>query len=414
MANRKGHSLLDIGGRVASLARRASAAATAKFDNIWEVENPNRLIIFDDCFPNLLSAFRVAEYNAYLRHFPDTQVYSNALTVTGGKSFGKLRQEYGAVYPDLVRHVRRFNHHRKFFGALAYTVFLNNVFPFLPAIERHSLPFIFTLYPGGGFQLDDPGSDAKLRRICSSPMLRGIITTQRVTHDYLVSKQFFDPARITFIYGGVLPLEKFAGAAALRKRKGADKQTFDLCFVANRYVPRGVDKGYDTFIDVAHRLARQRSDVRFHVVGNFNESDIDISTIRDRITFHGNQFTDWFPAFYASMDLIVSPNVPNRLAPGAFDGFPTGCCIEAGACGTAMVCTDVLNLNVGYKNGEEIVLTSPEPESVYQSIDDLLKSPESLYQLGERGRTATLKLFSNEAQVLPRIALLGQFISMER
>ena len=46
------------------------------------------------------------------------------------------------------------------------------------------------------------------------------------------------------------------------------------------------------------------------------------------------------------MDLIISPNVPFVLASGAFDGFPTACCMEAALSGTAMFVTDELKLEM--------------------------------------------------------------------
>ena len=34
---------------------------------------------------------------------------------------------------------------------LAYGIFLNNAYMYLPFFEKNNIPFIFTLYPGGGF-----------------------------------------------------------------------------------------------------------------------------------------------------------------------------------------------------------------------------------------------------------------------
>ena len=107
-------------------------------------------------------------------------------------------------------------------------------------------------------------------------------------------------------------------------------------------MPRGVDKGYDRFIATARILRGRHPEVRFHVVGNFTEEDVEITDLHDCITFYGHRFTPFFPDFTRRMDIILSPNIPFMFKPGAFDGFPTGCCIEAALCGTAVFASDEL------------------------------------------------------------------------
>ena len=75
-----------------------------------------------------------------------------------------------------------------------------------------------------------------------------------------------------------------------------------------------------------------------------------------QVKFYGAQRTEFFPSFYSQMDLILAPNIPFTLLPGAFDGFPPGGCIEAGLSGVAVFCTDVLNQNIAFKDGEELVI----------------------------------------------------------
>ncbi|UWG96663.1 hypothetical protein LPY66_17540 [Dehalobacter sp. DCM] len=78
------------------------------------------------------------------------------------------------------------------------------------------------------------------------------------------------------------------------------------------------------------KLARSAENIRSHVVGNFDRSDIDVSELGDRIIFYGLRNKSFFPTFYSGIDLIVSPNLPFVLIPGKnYDGFPTGCCIDA-------------------------------------------------------------------------------------
>jgi glycosyltransferase involved in cell wall biosynthesis len=84
----------------------------------------------------------------------------------------------------------------------------------------------------------------------------------------------------------------------------------------------GADKGYDTFVASARRLAELDPCFRFHVAGSFGPDDADLGALSQRITFHGTQPAHRLSEFFAGMDLIISPNVRFRLTPGGFDGFP--------------------------------------------------------------------------------------------
>src|SRR5437588_12672056 len=106
------------------------------------------LAIFEDDraapVPFFRSPFRVAEYAAYLRHFPGAALYSTYLGGPGGaaESFDRVMPDLeGRALPlagtDLPLPPCR----------LAYTVFLNNAFAFVKGFEEARLPFCFTLYP---------------------------------------------------------------------------------------------------------------------------------------------------------------------------------------------------------------------------------------------------------------------------
>jgi glycosyltransferase involved in cell wall biosynthesis len=380
-----------------------------------QFQSQQRLVILDDIFPHLLSAFRVAEYNAYLERFPNAVVYSTAATfpmISETRSLLEVIHEYEQHYPNLKERVLPMEVGTKLTADLIYMIFINNAFTFIDAIEQSQIPFIFTLYPGGGLQLDDEICDAKLNRVCSSPYLRKVITTQKVTHQYLLDKQFCCADQVELIYGGVLPTERLMQNMPKRKRYLREKQTFDICFVAYKYIERGIDKGYDLFLEVAHRLVQQGShngsDIRFHIVGNFDESDIDVSQIRNKICFYGAQHTDFFPNFYAEMDLILSPNVPFVFRAGGFDGFPTGSCAEAGLSGVAVFCTDLLNQNPGFKDRQEIVIIPRDVQEITQIICYYYRNSEQLYKLAQKGQQVFQRAFHPRSQIAPRLKLLSE------
>jgi glycosyltransferase involved in cell wall biosynthesis len=400
-----------------ALARRANGALESLS---VEIENrrgqdaaAERLIILDDYFPNLLSSFRVAEYHACLKRFPSAEVHSTGTALGEHKTFDGLLGEYESRHPEFKNRVLKFHRRRVLHGSAGYTVFLNNAYRFIESAEKSGLPFLFELYPGGGFRLDAERSDEKLRRVFSSHAFRKVIVTQPITRDYLLGKNFCEPAQIEFVFGGVVPSDRFSASAAPKRCFGADKETLDVCFVANKYMPGGVDKGYDRFVGAAKLLAERHGKVRFHVVGPFDVSDGDLSGLGGRLTFYGTRQTDFFGTFYAGMDIIVSPNASFLLAPGAFDGFPTGCCMEAGLCGVAVFCTDELRQNEGaFKEGEEIVIISREAQDIAEKVEVYLKAPARLAEFSVATRRAFHRVLDIEHQMKPRLKVLAEVMSV--
>ena len=396
-------SALALPGRAArgaaALARRALSPAP----------DPDRLLIFDDAFPHLLSAFRVAEYNEVLRAFPAARVFSTGACFRSFKdrrSFAGVRREYEARYPEFRGRVSKFHPLLDFRGRLAYTIFLHNALFFLPVIEKFRLPFVFTLYPG--YRLRVPETTAELRRVCGAPGFRRVIVTQPVTREYLLEERLCPEERITLVYGGVVPADVLAAASVPRLRLGRDKDTLDICFVGFKYVEGDLFKGYDVFVEAARRIARSFPAARFHVVGTFGPGDADSTELGDRIRFYGPQPTPFFPEFYARMDLILSPNDLPRCVPGAFNGFPTGCCAEAGLSGVAVFCTDPLGQNVGLKDGEDLVFINRRPEDIAGVVGRFATRYDDLCRLGERGREAFRRMFDLRAQMDPRLKVLAR------
>ncbi len=361
------------------------------------LRDPNRIVVFDSSFPNLASPFRIAEVNSILNAFP------NAFAVSTVQAFSFEKRRYLRRYHNKAARISKFSSSLTYRAKLAYVIFLQNAFDFLPALERANTPFVFELYPGGSFAIDNPSSDKMLRRVCSSPMFRGVIATQAITRRYLTERGFCAPEKILFVYGGVLPLIEYSLRPGARKKYPSEKSTLDICFVANRYMPRGEDKGYDVFVDVAQRLARSAPAIRFHVIGDYNATTIPLGRINGRFTFYGTKDSSFFPSFYQSMDIVLSPNRSSTLLPGAFDGFPTGSCIEAGSCGVAMFVSDPLGLNVPFTNGQDIIIVKPDGASIETTIRSYIKQPGRLYKLAQRGATRTFETFNERAQMTPRI-----------
>ncbi|MCK7520977.1 MAG: glycosyltransferase [Ignavibacteriales bacterium] len=308
------------------------------------------LLIIDDCFPHPLTAFRCQEFKSYLEEISSINIVSTGISVgcIGNENISELIKDYKRKYPAFGAKVEEFNSSLLKKCKLLYCVFLGNIYHFFDFVSYNNIPFIFTLYPGGHFALNNPKSDKKLRQIMSSPLFKKVIVTQKITYDYLINNNFCTPDKIEYIFGVVTPLDKIAIEYTNKKHYGIDKNTLDICFVAHKYTEKGQDKGYDLFIQSAKELCKLYDNIYFHIVGPWNEDIIDISDIKNKVTFYGSQQQDWFDSFYQDKDIILAPNRPDNISKGSFDGFPTASCTDAGLRKTAIFCSDELNLNDKY------------------------------------------------------------------
>ncbi len=369
------------------------------------------LIVLDTIFPHPLSAFRFEEFFSYLKYF------RNSIVLTTGehlhftkeiKNLNTIIHDFEIRYPKFKGRTRITTHFIDNHNArLAYLTFLNNIKVFIRTLEDWKIPFVFTLYPGGGFELNQERSDNELRRVFGSTMFRKVIVTQQITYEYLVKNDFCPKSKIEFIYGGIVPLATINKSKYYKKLSyGLHKDRLDICFVANKYMAKGIDKGYDVFLEVAQKLVKLHNNIFFHVVGNFDESDLPIAGLETKISFYGFQISDWFNRFYSDKDLILSPNIPFTLSAGSFDGFPTGCCVEAGLRKVAIFCTDELKLNTHLLNDKEIVIIPHNSDNIVHIIESFYKDPTTLRDIGERGALKLQRIFSYNNQVKPRINLL--------
>ena len=371
-----------------------------------------KIAVLDDLFPHPGSAFRFEEFRSYLDDMAEVSVY----TTGEGFAFAKDTRSVDTAIAD---HNRQFPHHE---GRIAqfdysslpeadlyYSAFVGFIDRALGGIEHSQKPFVFTLYPGGGFLLNDERSDAMLRRVFGSPCFEKVIVTQSLTRAYLLEQRFCQAEQIVDLHGGVLT--RAAIPAPIDKQYyGRDKSTLDIAFVANRYTRDGADKGYDLFVGAAARLLATSIDIRLHVVGDFDANTISLEGCEDRFTFYGPQLTPFFNSFYRKIDMIVSPTRPFVLRPGKFDGFPTGCAVEAGLREVAVLCTDQLGLNLSYIDGEDLIIVRPEVDDIVSVILKLADDPSRLPPLGRNMRKRALQLYGREQQILPRISLLREVL----
>jgi glycosyltransferase involved in cell wall biosynthesis len=283
---------------------------------------------------------------------------------------------------------------------LAYSYFLAETHTLLPFYNKHGINFVFVLYPGGAFGLNNKGSDEMLKEIFASKYFKKVITTKNVTYDYLISKGLCPTEKIVQMKGilqitpeQALPHEYFS----------IDKKNLDICFVAHKYSERGEDKGYDLFIDTAKILSKKADNIMFHVIGDFNKHDINIEGLEGRIIFYGLKRPDFLLDFYSKMDIFLSPNRPYRLYEGNFDGFPLGG--DSSICGTALFATDELNQNVYLEEGKEFVKIQPNIKDIVKKIYHYYEKPSELIKLARRGQQKMQYEFDLDEQLKDRVNL---------
>mgnify|MGYP003133212923 CR=1 FL=1 len=372
------------------------------------------LIIYDDIFPHPVSGFRFEEFTTLLKEFRDSKIVMDNISYNHINSSKTLHKDH--IQQLIVRNPGIKSKCKLKKGLinintrLFYCLFLNNIFKNLVWIEKYKIPFVFTLYPGGGFQVNNSEIDRKLQRIFSSPYFQKVIVTQSYTQDYLIDNQLCEPDKILFIFGGVVPQYSINNPLINKEYYLMGKPTFDVCFCAAKYTPLGEDKGYDVFIDYAKKLATEFDFVRFHIIGGFTEEDIDLTNILDKTTFYGYQDFENLTVVYKKMDIIVSPNQPFVLRKGAFDGFPLGTVVEAVFNGVVALVTDNLNQNI-FEDGEELIIINNESEDIFQKTVTLIEKPSLLRNIAEKGRRAFLKVYSSDTQMSKRIELLKNVIS---
>ncbi|ATW28274.1 LPS biosynthesis protein RfbU [Candidatus Formimonas warabiya] len=363
-----------------------------------------KLAILDDFFPNLTTGFRIAEFNYYLERFPNCEAYVHR--------HDNHYPEYAATYPhlkDKVKSFWQFDWTGKSY-ALFYTVFLSNAAHFTFTYEYDNTPFIFELYPGGGFWFNDDEVDTKLRKVFGSPLFRKVIVTQKIIYDYIVNRGFVTPDKVAYIYGMVTYPEYFYPTIP-KLYFGKDKNTFDICFIANKYMPLGIDKGFPVFIETCKKLLKVTENFRFHIVGNFGPNEIDVKELGYTVVFYGSKDKRFFPHFFSKMDIIVSPNQPFILIPGkSFDGFPTGCCIDAALHNVAIFCTDMLNMNEHFEHRKDIFFINPVAEKIAENILEYYQNPDELYQMSARGQAKFKEVFDFDKQMQARTSVIEQFL----
>lgn len=374
------------------------------------------LLIIDNVFPNSLSPFSYEEISSYLDNI-DNSMALCTYSATAALNKEKLSEgliKYKQSHPEIAHKVTTYNYDKaiKYDSKLMYFIFKSTTMNYYDLIKKKKCNFVFELYPGGGLYFDDPVCDNDLRKIMKLKGFKKVIVTQEPVKKYLLKKKLCKANQIEMIFGVVMNEESIIKDYPKSLFYGKNKNTCDIVFMAHKYNELGKDKGYDLFIDTAKKLCEKYDNIYFHVVGNFDKDTIDVETIKDHIRFYGTLEKSKFDEFFKDKDMIISPNRPGILANGAFDGFPTASCTEAGVRKVVMLCSDELDMCQNYySNGENIIIIKNNVNDIAEKIENLYNNPNRIEEIAEEGRKRIMKLYSYDSQINPRVELLKKIIN---
>jgi glycosyltransferase involved in cell wall biosynthesis len=376
------------------------------------------IVVIDSVLPNEAAMGpRNSDFLGFVEKIPTFKYFTMYPMRPGGNAwfshgYGMTKRQYNESLPGYVKkypqakgRIKYLSPNRRYNLKLAYTYFLAETYTLLPFLEKNKIPFVFLLNPGGAFGMNNESSDKMLKEITSSKYCRKVIVNQKVFERYLIRKRICKQQDIIYDFSGSV---QFSPADVLPKKiYKRDKPTFDICFVAAKYSPKGVDKGYDLFIDAAKKLSRFRPDVRFHVVGGFDEDEIDVSQLKNKITFYGYMDSDKLPEFYSEMDIYLSPNREGILYEGSSDGFP----LSAGAmyCGVCGFNADELKLNTEFGR-DEVVIIKTQTNDIVEKVKYYYNNLDELYAISKKGQRKAQHFYDIEAHINNRAELFRKLV----
>jgi glycosyltransferase involved in cell wall biosynthesis len=161
------------------------------------------------------------------------------------------------------------------------------------------------------------------------------------------------------------------------------------------------EKGYPEFLTMARRIASERPDVHFVVVGtSLRERDgVRVDPLEHGLEGRLTVLIDRrdMPEIYACADLVVLPT--HR------EGFPRAL-VEASAMGIPVVATRIRGCREAVVHGETGLLVSPgDGEALYQGVTSLCVDPDRRARMGEAARRRARTEF-DERRVCDRVLTL--------
>ncbi|MBF6652754.1 hypothetical protein C3B47_07585 [Flavobacterium columnare] len=367
------------------------------------------LIIADDILPSTLSPWRNLEYNELIKNFDNSIIYTDTSTYVSysqDKTFNENLNSLEKLYPFVKNKIKKLKRTSNMNCNLFYTIFYNNINKHFDFLEANKIPFAFTLYPGGGFVINNEEIDERLKKIFSSKFFKGVIVNQYITKEYLLKKRLVDPEKIKLIFGVPISIEK----TSTKIEKPTEK--INILFFANKYTKNGEDKGFDDFQLIAKELISKSTNYNFIVIGNFNYNDLKINDLQNHFDFKGILDEKLFNEELKKTHIIISPNKPFKIAKGSFDGFPLATCISASIYENVLILSDYFNEaeKINLIEGIDFIKFDDNINKVVNEIESLKIDPEKMNTIALNGKNKLLNLYDFNNQIIPRINFIKNIL----
>jgi D-inositol-3-phosphate glycosyltransferase len=155
-------------------------------------------------------------------------------------------------------------------------------------------------------------------------------------------------------------------------------------------------KGIDVWFQAMALLVEENPELREKMCVCLIGGDVDEETTRDAemarlqalkdelgignlVTFLGKRSQDCLPYYYAAADVVVMPSLYESFGMAA---------LEAMACGTPVVASDVGGLSYLVRDGETgFLVPGRDPRALADCLGHLIRNPELRERLGQRGIT---------------------------
>jgi D-inositol-3-phosphate glycosyltransferase len=169
------------------------------------------------------------------------------------------------------------------------------------------------------------------------------------------------------------------------------KQDHTVLFVGRIDPIKGIDVWFKAMALVVNENPSLRDRVCICLVGGDVDDDVipdsemarlqslkDELGIADMVTFLGRRSQESLPFFYASADVVVMPSLYESFGMVA---------LEAMACGTPVVASDVGGLSFLVRDGETgYLVPENDPETLAACLGKLMRDPDLRRRLGARGK----------------------------
>jgi glycosyltransferase involved in cell wall biosynthesis len=363
--------------------------------------------IIDDQYPSGSSGFRMAEFAYYLKKSKAIKIYSsnqgNAAHWEKRSKFPKKDSRKGVPEHKVFENLNQIPPMDSY-----YAIFINNAMIAAQLAERDNAPFSFTLYPGGGFLLDDHDSYGKLRYLIHHSKLHTVIATQPETLKVL-AELGCDPRKIKYIFGSVthLPKQLFKMGRLMKLGKKNN-----ICFASHKYASDGTDKGIDIFIQACDALFIRELDVRIHIVGPWSELVNELSRFPDRYKIYDLMSFKDLSSFFEKMQIAIFPTRANIPTRGKFDGFPTATMVQASLAGCLSMSTNPLEQVTPLVNRDSFIEIQTNSERLSESLELLMENKRDRKRIAAKGKATFLNLYSKEKQLRSRLQVLESMVDI--